>query len=330
MRESIRNHAGGTLSRLEGAQRALRRLGESVQCALQKSARRGGDAAGAFRVFAYAFGLRDGGVADIFSLLQASRTLDIGLEVEKRREAYTNQATERAAGYGGLASLARQYGFGDVVDGLAAGARSEAERTIRERITREVSELLFSRAAAAGDATMSAGALAALASGESDLAADSIEPLIYGSTPMRKAANAIAERFGRTENISEAEKRILIVISDGEPTDGDPSAVFDNIEKTGVTVVSCFVTDADVAEPRSLVASPQTSWSSGAKLMFQIASRLNERDPLARELLAQGWTIEDGAKLFVQVNHSDVLGEFVRAMGADFNASDFAILPEGR
>jgi hypothetical protein len=64
--------------------------------------------------------------------------------------------------------------------------------------------------------------------------------------------------------------------------------------------------------------------------MFEIASPLSDTDPLTRELLAQGWTIENRAKLFVQVNHSDVLGEFVRAVGADVNVPDLGRLPEGR
>lgn len=329
MRDSMRNQTGGASSRLDGAQRALRRLGESVQTELQRSIQHTDGSAKTFRVFAYAFGLRFGGVADIFGLLQASRSVDVSREVDRRREAYTRQAKQQAAGYGDLASLARQYGFGSIVDGVAAGARGEAERTIRERITREISELLFSRATAVGDATMSAKDLAELSTGDSDLSADDVEPLIYGNTPMRQAAEEIAARFKRT-GADANEKRILLVISDGEPTDGDPSKTFGAIEQTGVTIVSCFVTDGDIAEPRTLVAAQQPGWTDGAKLMFRIASRLDDTDPLARALLAHGWTIKEGAKLFVQVNHSEVLAEFVRAVGADIHYSVAGNLPQGR
>lgn len=330
MHESMRNDTGGALSRLEGAQRAIRRLGQSVQSELQKRMGSSDANAETFRVFAYGFGLRHREVGDLLALFRAAQTMDIQKEVERRRLAYTRQAEQSAAGYGGLANLARQYGFGGVVDSLAAGARAEAERSIRERITNEVSDLLFSRAAAIGDATLSANELSALWNDESDLTVESIEPLIYGNTPMRRAAEEIAARFQRTAPVSDAEKRILIVISDGEPTDGDPRTIFASIQQAGVTMVSCFVTDENIAEPRMLVALPQPSWGAGARLMFEIASPLDEREELASQLLSQGWTIEPGAKLFVQVNHSEVLGEFVRAAGADIVASGGTSLPEGR
>jgi hypothetical protein len=64
--------------------------------------------------------------------------------------------------------------------------------------------------------------------------------------------------------------------------------------------------------------------------MWDIASRLDESTPAARYLLAQGWSIEPNAKLFVQVNHSDVLQEFVRVAGSYFTAESAALLPRGQ
>lgn len=204
------------------------------------------------------------------------------------------------------------------------------ERSIRARITAEVSALLFSRAAAEGDVTLTASELAELWQDQSTLTSEGVEPLIYGNTPMRMAAETVLERFRRTVPSSGTEKRILVVISDGEPTDGDPRIAFAAIRGVGVTIVSCFVTGQDIAEPRALVASPKPDWSVGAQLMFEIASPLSEQDSLSSELLAHGWTIQAGANLFVQVNHSEVLSEFVRAVGANMTVAGPTSLPEGR
>jgi hypothetical protein len=46
------------------AQRALRRLGESVEGELQRSVQAADVSSKVFRIFAYAFGLRYGGVAN--------------------------------------------------------------------------------------------------------------------------------------------------------------------------------------------------------------------------------------------------------------------------
>jgi hypothetical protein len=337
MEASIKNETGGALSRLEGAQRAIRRLGRSVQNELARSrpieiapAGLSSPPEDTFRMFAYAFGLRHREVADLFSLIRAARTTDVRSEVEQRRSTYASQVKERAAGYGGLADLARRQGFGGLVDSVAGAARAEAERSIRERIVGEVADLLFVRAEAFGDTTLTAAELSDLFADDGlGLEETAIEPLVYGRTPMCGAARAIAERFRRTEGAGDEERRILVVISDGEPTDGDPRDLFNDIRELGVTIVSCFLTDKDVAKPRTLVASPDPSWPDEANLMFAIASSLSEPDSFGGNLVREGWTVEPNAKLFVQINHSEMLDEFVRAAGLDF-MQPRSELPEGR
>jgi hypothetical protein len=90
------------------------------------------------------------------------------------------------------------------------------------------------------------------------------------------------------------------------------------------------VTDHDVADPRILVASADARWDRGAKLMFDAASRLGEDGPFAAHLLRHGWTIERDAKMFVQINHSDVLEEFVAAVGSRLERRDLELLPVGQ
>src|SRR5262249_50290558 len=106
----------------------------------------------------------------------------------------------------------------------------------------------------------------------------------------------------------------LFLLSDGMPTDGPPheaSKVMQSIGKLGVSVASCFVTNHDVADPRTLYGRPLEAWESGARLMFDGASTLPPESELARFLLKKGWVIQPDARLFVQLNHADVLNEFM-------------------
>jgi hypothetical protein len=141
----------------------------------------------------------------------------------------------------------------------------------------------------------------------------------------------LASRFNRIARMPNiGEERFLFVISDGEPTDGDPRSAFSEIRNAGVSIISCFVTDADIADPRVLWAKPQSGWSEGARLMFDIAAPLDERGAFARCLLSRGWEIEAGARLFVQVNHSTVLEEFIRIAESFASRPSDSLLPEGR
>jgi hypothetical protein len=74
------------------------------------------------------------------------------------------------------------------------------------------------------------------------------------------------------------------------------------------------------------------SWPEGARLVWDIASPLDESSAAAHYLLAHSWSIEANAKLFVQfvqVNHSDVLNEFVRVAASYFSADAPSLLPRG-
>jgi hypothetical protein len=146
---------------------------------------------------------------------------------------------------------------------------------------------------------------------------------------MAAAAGQIRDRFLRLGTAA-FDHRTLLVISDGEPTDGDPRPAVDEIRSAGVDVVACYVTNDDIADPRTLHGSPMPNWSAGAKLMWDIASPIDESGPAARLLLSHGWSIDQNARLFVQVNHSDVLKEFARVATSHFTHNAPSMLPRGQ
>ena len=190
--------------------------------------------------------------------------------------------------------------------------------------------MVLAEAKRLGDSTLSTEDLANLFD-RAPVSSDErvLEHVIFGLTPMTGAAAEIRDRFNRI-GAGNYDQRTLLVVSDGDPTDGDPRGAFSAIRDAGVNVVACFVTDADIADPRVLLGAPLSSWPDGARLMWDIASRLDESTPAARYLLGQGWSIEQNAKLFVQVNHSDVLKEFVRVAAGYFSTEAASLLPRGQ
>jgi hypothetical protein len=97
----------------------------------------------------------------------------------------------------------------------------------------------------------------------------------------------------------------------------------------GVTVVSCFVTNTDIADPRTLVGSRNGRWSAGAILMWNAASELDLKSHFAEYIAANGWKVESGAKLFLQANHSTVITEFIRIAGTYFGNAGVNVPAKG-
>ncbi len=323
MESSIRNDRNGTLSRLEGVLGAMVRYASDFRTMLATNAQQP-----SVRLFAFAFGLRSGEVADLLSLVRAARCINVSDEIEQRKSRYATEARRKASGYAGLAGLARSSGLGSLVSSLESAAISTAEQQIRARIVSEIAALLLQKASQIGDTTASPNELAELFGDTTAAKFADLESIIYGNTPMVAVASAVASRFDR-ETKPAGEHRMFLLISDGEPTDGDPLPVLRQIRESGVTVVTCYVTNHDVVTPRLLRGSPEPTWPKEAKLMFDAASPLEEQDVFSRHLLRSGWVIEHDAHLFLQVNHSEILAEFVQTVASTFSsAAD--VLPKGR
>jgi hypothetical protein len=64
------------------------------------------------------------------------------------------------------------------------------------------------------------------------------EDLIYGYTPMRAAMRVVAERLTRElRQFPDILRPIIVVISGGQSTDGDPTEVFREIRNAGATLI---------------------------------------------------------------------------------------------
>ena len=63
-----------------------------------------------------------------------------------------------------------------------------------------------------------------------------------------------------------------------QPTDGDPTWVAQQMRKSNVIVVTCYLTSDRVSNPRCLVDKEDPSWSEGACVMYRMSSTMPNRN----------------------------------------------------
>jgi hypothetical protein len=143
---------------------------------------------------------------------------------------------------------------------------------------------------------------------------------MFGSTPMREGLSTIQQRF-QSEAGREHSERILFLLSDGEPTDSRPDEIVriaDELKRDGIFVVSCFVTSEDLAEARHIYGRAPSHWPAGARLMFDCSSVVPEGSPFLFYLKEHRWKVDDGGRLFTQLNQSELLAEFMNVVLSPF------------
>ena len=139
----------------------------------------------------------------------------------------------------------------------------------------------------------------------------SVEPYIYGGTPLYQSIEKAIALFQASRFTSH--KKLLFILSDGETTDGaGMNRVVSKLTASGVTVVSCFVSDSTLIEPRRLFGKMRSSWNEGAKFMFSLSSKVSTQSLPRTIFVKRGWTIDhtnNETHLFLQLNHPDNLRE---------------------
>jgi hypothetical protein len=135
---------------------------------------------------------------------------------------------------------------------------------------------------------------------------------LFGATQMRAAMEKVEERYAVefTPQASTPHSALLLV-SDGESKDGSPLEACRKIAQRGTVILACYLTGQDIAEPRRLYARPQPGWPEGAVTLFRCSSVLEEDSLLLPVLREKGWAAAEGDRLFVQLNQSALVSEFV-------------------
>ena len=138
---------------------------------------------------------------------------------------------------------------------------------------------------------------------------DEVKPFIYGGcTPLIESLRQAVNLF---RDNSDTQYKLLFVLSDGQPTDGNDPPL-NELTDLGVNVVSCYITRRPIEEPRRLYSNLNWEWEDAAKFMFNRSSVVRA-DKIPRTLFVKkGWKIDidrNETHLFFQINHPDLIDE---------------------
>ncbi|KAJ2974072.1 hypothetical protein NQ176_g6247 [Zarea fungicola] len=98
---------------------------------------------------------------------------------------------------------------------------------------------------------------------------DTLRGFMYGRTPMCEALRKAQVVFQRAES---AQQKLLITISDGEATDGDPLPVCETLKENNVLMATIYLSTGTACVERKLYAAPEARWDNGRRKMFAMAS----------------------------------------------------------
>lgn len=357
MKSSIQNDQALDVSRISGVQNAMN---EMIDHSRTLAAKYGPQADVDIRFFCNAFGtILSPGHADLLALLtfaadqatDADAAAYLRASISKRtREAMeeAERMCNQAFGLSGLVGLARSYGFGDVVSSFT----NDTEKKLRKQavcgVFRDVMDYINKKYPQG--LVLSLPEIAALwskvdlsppkTSASSDEVG--IEEFIFRDTPMCECLRMMRDRFAQLMNqpkqpfsiltmlkkpLEAKPQSLLILISDGESTDGNPESVAQAIKALGVTVLCIYLTDADIHSPKDLPTSASATWDRGARHLFNMASTVGNTEetgalPWKQTLRASGWTVDTDSRLFVQINHSETLADLLRIVATLYPAKD--------
>jgi hypothetical protein len=146
----------------------------------------------------------------------------------------------------------------------------------------------------------------------------SIEELpIFGPSVMGQALSQVLKRLQRDINTPKNRglRPVVLIISDGEVIDQvNPLPIVEAFKKLGVTIVCCFFANKNIRRPWVLRRRPWWFWPTDAKLMFSMASSVDEWPEFSERLRDSRFVVKRNAKLFVQINHSEYLESFINAL----------------
>ena len=329
MHKSIANQSGERITRVESVRQSLKALSQSARRSIRENG--ASESASRIDIFIYGFGLRSMGTCDVLSLLEASKqiiTEDL-IRMERHQLSQEMQGTQER--YAGVGPLLRQWGLGTIIDSGEEIVKHQLQDTLRKRIWQNTKGAIEQRMRQIGDTTLPIDTLVEWWGKGGDMFAN-IEEIIFGKkTPIAEALQLAIERFEKDLKTRDSKtKAILFLLSDGKYTTTNPAPLAEKLRAMGVIILSCLITDKDVHDPRYLLNQPQAHWSPEARLMFDMASTLDEGTNIENFLLRKGWTIYPQAKLFVQVNHSDILNEFTQIMLSQLETPSANALPPGR
>jgi hypothetical protein len=165
---------------------------------------------------------------------------------------------------------------------------------------------------------------------DSDTQLDMLRRYMYGTTPMRQALTKTLEAFRERPD---DEQRVLLLVSDGKSTDGNPLALAEELRREKVVIASVYLTRDTAASRRRFYDKAATGWHPGQHTLYRMASRVSSSLHPIPVLLSMGWRIPSSGEcaLYVTVCTVEALDEFCSLlMSARFGSADALLDVVGR
>lgn len=146
---------------------------------------------------------------------------------------------------------------------------------------------------------------------------------LLGTTPLCQVLATIRDRIkGELAQKAFVLPVLLLIVSDGVSTDGDPLPIIAELQEMGVLTLCCYLGEQDILNAKRLYEGEDSRWSEGAKCMFRMASVLRNDCYLSRAMFDYlsdtGWHPQEGVRLFAQINHSEALDSFLKVLLSGF------------
>ena len=191
-----------------------------------------------------------------------------------------------------------------------------AEEVAKQRFTRAVIATLIN-SADKKEATLSIEDLPKLVESCRESKISMNELPIFGRSPLGEALFRVHNQFKKEVSLPKNKhlRPVLLIVSDGQPNGrADPLFEAERLKESGVTVICCYVTNKNLGHSWVLRERPRWRWPKDAKLMFSMASHVDEWPEFGERLKNSRFQIKRHAKLFVQINHSEYLENFINAV----------------
>ncbi|KAJ4265314.1 hypothetical protein NW762_004599 [Fusarium torreyae] len=150
---------------------------------------------------------------------------------------------------------------------------------------------------------------------------DSLRHHMYGGTPIKQSLQKAMEVFRSCS----AQQQVLVLVSDGYSTDGDPLPLGRELKDKNITIATVFLTDSTSAAEKSLYDEHEAGWDKGRRTLFDMATRVHGSAHPIPVMASMGWSIPSSGEcgLYTTVCSTDALEEFCSLLlSARFGTAD--------
>lgn len=139
-----------------------------------------------------------------------------------------------------------------------------------------------------------------------------------GNSILYEALLVMRDRYHRELKRSYYKHPIMILISDGQLSDGNNNDLFsvaEDMKQMGIQIICCYIGPKRITDSKNLYLEEQSFWPLEAKRLFYCASTITGDSKESQEMMKiaqeKGWNVPANSKLFIQINNSLLLEELI-------------------